>query len=209
MKSKFQFCWWTETFPKVSSFAERSRRRQCAETVSNRKSWTREARIKARVVARSDTRADLWAKPIHLTLNPLKCPGARNAVKVLFSDKNLTNMPRFAEEWRRSTVSHPRATLEPPLPVFVRSKYSPLFSARPFSPPRERVASKGWLLNYLDRTKRNKWRWIGPLMRYWPITGTHVYWYVALGPTHSSSNVFLVSRDFCANAQIRFVSLFR
>lgn len=50
---------------------------------------------------------DLRAKPIHLTLNPLKRPVARNAVKVLFSDKNLTNMPRFAEEWRRSIVSHP------------------------------------------------------------------------------------------------------
>lgn len=45
----------------------------------------------------------------------------------------------------------------------------------------EEERANGWLLNYLDRTKCNKWLRIEPLMRYWPITTIHVYWYVALG----------------------------
>ncbi|KYM76861.1 hypothetical protein ALC53_12750 [Atta colombica] len=84
----------------ISLFLSRSRRIEGDEDFR----W--EAEIKAFVV---DTHTPYTrTKPIHLRRlispsPPLLAPGVVG--KVLFSNKNLTNMPRFAEEWRRSAPS--------------------------------------------------------------------------------------------------------
>lgn len=73
----------------------------------------RETEIKAFVV---DTHTPyIRTKPIHLRrrIPPSSLPSPlllapRVVGKVLFSNKNLTNMPRFAEEWRRSAPPSPR-----------------------------------------------------------------------------------------------------
>lgn len=169
----------------------------------NRESWNqvggRKTRIKS-VAFRRSRRSP--TKPIHLTLNPLKRNPAQQErssggfVLEQKSDKYAAICRRM--EAKYSQLSTPFASLS-----FRHSKDSgPCTSTEPQPPLRrcsvslplwlKRVASKGWLLNYLDRTKRNKWRWIGPLMRYWPITGTHVYWYVALELPDTRLDVFLV-----------------
>ncbi|EGI61129.1 hypothetical protein G5I_10648 [Acromyrmex echinatior] len=84
-------------------FLSRSRRIEGDEDL-----W-REAEIKAFVV---DTYTPYTneANPLKDCLispsPPLLAPGVVG--KVLFSNKNLTNMPRFAEEWRRSAPPSPR-----------------------------------------------------------------------------------------------------
>ena len=105
----------SQTFSKMSLSRKEGKSAGEGKTMSNRKSWNREARIKARVVARSDTRADLRAKPIHLTLNPLKRPGpiprARNAVEGFVlgqkSDKYATICRRMEAKYSRPPSSHP------------------------------------------------------------------------------------------------------
>lgn len=116
-------------------------------------------------------------------------------------------MPRFAEEWRRSTLGHPLflslppPSLLPPLVPRILPTFLPLPSIPPL--PQRGWRAKGWLLNYLDRTKRNKWRWIGPLMRYWPITATHVYWYRRIRAARLSPHLFLSRGVFLSTGFLR------
>lgn len=108
-------------------------------------------------------------KPIHLTPNPVQpSPEGEAEWKGRGRFCSRTKIWQICRDLPKNGGEVHSATPLPRVPRILPT-VPPL--------PQRGWRAKGWLLNYLDRTKRNKWRWIGPLMRYWPITATHVYWY--------------------------------
>lgn len=108
-------------------------------------------------------------KPIHLTPNPVQpSPEGEAEWKGRGRFCSRTKIWQICRDLPKNGGEVHSATPLPRVPRILPT-LPPL--------PQRGWRAKGWLLNYLDRTKRNKWRWIGPLMRYWPITATHVYWY--------------------------------
>lgn len=108
-------------------------------------------------------------KPIHLTPNPVQpSPKGEAEWKGRGRFCSRTKIWQICRDLPKNGGEVHSATPLPRVPRILPT-LPPL--------PQRGWRAKGWLLNYLDRTKRNKWRWIGPLMRYWPITATHVYWY--------------------------------